>query len=230
MKLRIVVLPLMLLYPLYVGVMTVSRQQQMLFPAASDTHHPLTAPTPSSGQLVEIPVSFRANSALRFISRRSPEPILTPSLRFIRTATLSASRILSHWCAPLVDAWRSACFMAEFPGYIVEPMAVPRSQTVVEAEQRPLTTGSRSSRMSTRSGGLSPWVTQLYGGGAASEVGGQRSVRALRLLSTFPSSAEMAHRYVLPRPLSFVTRLITGVVCKYLAVRFLSNTVCTISK
>lgn len=189
MKLRIVVLPLMLLYPLYVGVMT-SRQQQMLFPAASDTHHPLTAPTPSSGQLVEIPVSFGKLRAFYqpALTRADSHPVIIYSHGNFECIEDSFALV-----RPLVDAGVSV-LQLEFPGYCGADGS-PSFPNIVEAE-------TASYDWIAKQPDVDPKriIAMGYsiGGGAASELAGHRSVRALLLLSTFTSIAEMAHRYVLP--------------------------------
>jgi hypothetical protein len=52
MKVRVVVWPLVLLYPLYAGVMF-GMQGRILFPASSGKHHAFQEPLPAGGELVE---------------------------------------------------------------------------------------------------------------------------------------------------------------------------------
>ena len=57
MKHRAFVLPLLLLYPIYAGVMF-GKQEKILFPGSSDKHYALQGEAPSSGRLVELPAPF----------------------------------------------------------------------------------------------------------------------------------------------------------------------------
>jgi pimeloyl-ACP methyl ester carboxylesterase len=188
MKLRAFVFPLIILYPLYAGVMF-SKQEQILFPASSDKHYPLNVPQPENGKLVEIPASFGKVRALyQPAATTSAGPVVIYTHGNFECIQDSFSLV-----RPLVDAGIGV-LQVEFPGFCGAD-ADPSFEKIVEAENlaydwlagQPDVDKSRIIAM-----GYS------IGGGAASELTRHRAVRALILLSTFTSMEDMAHRYLLP--------------------------------
>jgi pimeloyl-ACP methyl ester carboxylesterase len=187
MKLRAFAFPLVILYPLYAGIMF-SKQEQILFPASSEKHYALNVPQPANGKLVEIPASFGNVRAFYQPAANASAPVILYTHGNFECIQDSFSLV-----RPLVDAGISV-LQVEFPGFCGAD-ADPSFKNIVEAEniaydwlaKQP---GIDKSRI----------VAMGYsiGGGAASELTQHRQVRALVLLSTYSSLEDMAHRYLLP--------------------------------
>jgi len=188
MKLRALALPLLILYPLYAGIMF-SKQEQILFPAASEKHYPLNVPQPENGRLVEIPASFGKVRAFY-------QPAVTASTGPVILYTHGNSECIRDSFSlvrPLVDAGIGV-LQVEFPGFCGAD-ADPSFKNIVEAEKLAYDWLAKQQEIDK-----SRIVAMGYsiGGGAASELTRHRSVRALILLSTYTSIEDMAHRYMLP--------------------------------
>lgn len=189
MKLRAYVLPLVLLYPLYGGMMY-SKQQSILFPAASDERHALIAALPEQARLVELPASFGSVRAVYHPAVRSAGR--GPAILYTHG---NFERIEDSFA--LVQPLRRAgipVLQLEYPGFggadgeptfaqINESAALAYDWLASRAEVDP----QRIVAM-----GYS------IGGGAAGELTRLRKPRALILLSTFTSLEDIAHRYLLP--------------------------------
>ena len=189
MRLRAYILPLVLLYPLYSGVMY-SKQQSILFPAASDKRQALAAALPEDAQLVEMPASFGSVRAVyqpaAASAGRGPTILYTHG---------NFERIEDSFA--LVQPLRRAgisVLQLEYPGFggadgeptyaqINEAAALAYDWLAGRAEidpQRIIAMG------------------YSIGGAAAGELTRRRQPRALILLSTFTSLEDIAHRYLLP--------------------------------
>ena len=189
MKLRVFVFPLLILYPLYAGVMF-SKQEQILFPASSDKHYPLTVQQPSTGRLVEIPAAFGNVRAFYQPAHGSAEPGPVILYTHGNFECIQDSFSLVH---PLVDKGIGV-LQLEFPGFCGAD-GDPSFANIVEAENLAydwLASQTEVDKSRIVSMGYS------VGGGAAGELTRHRSVRALVLLSAFTSISDMAHRYALP--------------------------------
>jgi uncharacterized protein len=188
MKLRVCIFPLLILYPLYAGVMF-AKQEQILFPASSNKHHPLDVPQPQNGKLIEIAASFgkvRAFYQPASFGQSGPA-ILYAHGNF---ECIQESFSLVH---PLVDAGIGV-MQLEFPGFCGAD-GNPSFANIVEAENLAYDWLAKQPEVDK-----SNIVAMGYsiGGGAASELTRHRSVRALILLSTFTSVEDIAHRFLLP--------------------------------
>jgi pimeloyl-ACP methyl ester carboxylesterase len=188
-KLYALPLPLLLFYPLYAGVMF-SQQDRIIFPGASDRHYPLAAPLPATGQLVEIPASFGKVRLFYQPPRGASTP--APAILYAHGnfECIQNSFATLH---PLVEAGIGV-LQLEFPGYCGADGKISFDHIVESANlaydwlaARPDVDPQRIIAM-----GYS------IGGGVASELTRQRSVRALVLLSTYTSIMDMTHRYALP--------------------------------
>ena len=190
MKLRVFVFPLLILYPLYAGVMF-GKQEQILFPASSDKSapYPLAVQQPSTGRPIDIPASFgNVRAFYQRADTAGPSPVILYTHGNFECIQDSFSLV-----RPLVDSG-IAVLQLEFPGFCGAD-GDPSFANIVEAEnlaydwliKQPELDKSRVIAM-----GYS------IGGGAASELIRHRSVRALVLLSTYTSMADIAHRYALP--------------------------------
>jgi pimeloyl-ACP methyl ester carboxylesterase len=189
MKLRLFPTLLLIAYPLYAAVMFAA-QAQILFPAASSTHHPLSVQLPATGTLVEIPASFGRIRAFyqpaRTRAKTAPAIVYTHG----NFECMEESFALVH---PLAEAGIGV-LQLEFPGFCGADGEASFS-AIAEAgnlaydwlARRPEVDASRIVAM-----GYS------VGGGAAGELTRHRPVRALILLSTYTSIVDMAHRYLLP--------------------------------
>jgi len=184
MKLRAFALPLLILYPLYAGVMF-SKQEQILFPASSDKHYPLNVPQPENGKLVEIPASF---GKVRAFYQPAAGPVILYTHGNFECIQDSFSLV-----RPLVNAGVGV-LQVEFPGFCGAD-ADPSFKNIVEAENLAYDWLAQQAEVDK-----SRIVAMGYsiGGGAASELTRHRSVRALILLSTYSSLEDMAHRFMLP--------------------------------
>lgn len=189
MKLRVCILPLVLLYPLYGGVMY-AKQQSILFPAASGERHALGVGLPSGAHLVELPASF---GKVRAVYWPAPAGVQT------HTAILylhgNFERVENSFAAmpPLVRAGVSV-LQLEYPGYggaDGEPnYAQLRESAELAYDWLAREPGVDVQRI----------VAMGYsiGGGVAGELTRRRPLCALVLLSTYTSLKDIAHRYLLP--------------------------------
>ena len=188
MKFKIVILPMLLLYSLYAGTIYV-KLATILFPASSSDHHPFDG-TPPGAVLVEIPVSFGKARAVYWTPTGAQTPV--PAIWFAHGnyETIENSFALVQ---PLVRHG-IAVLQFEYPGYGGAD-GMPRFDAIGEAAdatwdwlaQRPEVDRARMVAM-----GYS------VGGGPASELTQHRDVRALILLSTYTSIADVAAHYALP--------------------------------
>lgn len=189
MKLRAFALPLLILYPLYAGVMF-GKQEQILFPASSDKHFALTVPLPPTGRLVEVPAPF---GRVRMFYQPAAESSAPGPAILYTHGNFECIQNSFALVRPLVDAGVGV-LQLEYPGFCGAD-GDPSFANIVVAENlaydwlanQPAIDKSRIIAM-----GYS------MGGGAASELTHDRSVRALVLLSTYTSIEDIAHRYMLP--------------------------------
>jgi len=185
---RVFVFPLLILYPLYAGVMF-AKQEQILFPAASSKHYPLTAPKPPTGELVEIPASFGNVRAFY-----QPAPSVSHGTAILYShGNFECIEDSFALVRPLVDSGIGV-LQLEFPGFCGADGS-PSFASILEAESLAYDWLAKQSEVDE-----SRIVAMGYsiGGGGASELTRYRPVRALVLLSTYTSMAAMAHRYALP--------------------------------
>ena len=189
MKLRVFVLPLLILYPLYAGVMF-GKQEKILFPASSTKHHPLAVQSPSTGRLVEIPASF--GNVRMFFQPAAESFAAGPVILYTHGnfECIEDSFALVH---PLVEAGISVAQL-EFPGFCGAD-GDPSFANIVAAENLAYDWLAKQPEIDK-----SRVVAMGYsiGGGVASELTRDRPVRALVLLSTYTSVEDIAHRYLLP--------------------------------
>jgi uncharacterized protein len=182
-------LPLLLLYPVYAGLMY-ANQTAILFPAASDRHHPLDATLPGDGRLVEIAASFGKVRAVY--------------LRTTKTDDRAAAIIYLHGnfeciqdsfavLQPLVAAGIPV-LQVEFPGFCGAD-GKPTFSAINEAADLSYAWLAQRAEVDP-----SKILVMGYsiGGGAAGELTAHHPVRALILLSTFTSMQDIARRYGLP--------------------------------
>lgn len=181
-------MPLLILYPLYAGVMF-SRQEQILFPASSGKHYPLSSPLPSGGRLVDIPVAFgKVRAFYQPAAAAAPGPVVLYSHGNFECIQDSFALV-----RPLVEA-QIGVMQLEFPGFCGAD-GDPSYENIVAAEEaaydwlagQPEVDKARIAAM-----GYS------VGGGVAGELTRRRPVRALVLLSTYTSIEALAHHYLLP--------------------------------
>ena len=189
MKLRAFAFPLLFLYPLYAGVMF-SRQEQILFPAASDKHYPMAMQPPPTGRLIEIPASF-GHVRMFYqpaVGSSAPAPVILYTHGNFECIEDSFALV-----RPLVEAGISV-LQLEFPGFCGAD-GDPSFANIVASENLAYDWLAKQPEIDT-----TRIVAMGYsiGGGAASELTRNHSVRALVLLSTYTSIEDMAHRYVLP--------------------------------
>jgi pimeloyl-ACP methyl ester carboxylesterase len=203
MKLRAILLPLLLIYLLYGGAMF-SQQDKILFPATSDQHYPFAAPLPATGQLMEIPASF---GKVRLVYQ-PPRGSSVPAPAVIYThGNFECIQNSFKTLFPLTQAGIGV-LQLEFPGYCGADGEISFAHIVESTNLAYDWLAARPDVDPQRiiAAGYS------IGGGAASELTRHRPVRALVLLSTFTSLADMGHRYGLPGfllryPFDNVTRL-----------------------
>jgi pimeloyl-ACP methyl ester carboxylesterase len=188
MKLRAVVFPLLLIYPLYGGVMY-AKQQSILFPAASNEHHEFNASLPSQSRLIELPASFGKVRAVYWQAQgaHSGTAILYLHGNYERVENSFAT-------IPGLVAAGASVLQLEYPGYggaDGEPNYARLSESADLAYD-----------FLTRQDGIDPQriVVMGYsiGGGIAGELTRRRPVGALILLSTYTSLEDIAHNYLLP--------------------------------
>jgi len=183
---------LLLLYPVYAGLMY-ANQTAILFPAASDKHHPLDAALPTNGRLVELPASF---GKVRTVYLRSDANTARGAAIIYLHGNFECVQDSFALLQPLVSVDMTV-LQVEFPGFCGAD-GRPTYKAITEAadlsyawlEQQPNVDPARIVVM-----GYS------IGGGAAGELATRHAARALVLLSTYTSMQDMAHRYGLPRML-----------------------------
>ncbi|QBB69288.1 alpha/beta hydrolase [Pseudolysobacter antarcticus] len=195
MKLRAVVLPLFLLYPLYAGVMY-AKQLAILFPAASDHHHAFAGPLPANAELVEIPASFGKVRAIFLVP-----PVGTAAAPAIVFAHGNFERVQDSYpiFKNLVDSG-IAVLQLEFPGYDGAD-GKPGYASINEAENLAYDWLAKQAQVDPQR-----IISMGYsiGGGPACELARNRHTRGLILLSTYSSIVDIAHHYLLP---AFVVRV-----------------------
>ncbi|HEY0231112.1 MAG TPA: hypothetical protein VGC55_07665 [Dokdonella sp.] len=189
MKLRVTIASLLLLYALYVGVMY-AKQATILFPGASPQRHAFAGRVPPGAELVELPVSFGKARAIfwRAGSAATPAPAIWFAHGNYETVETSFELV-----QPLV-ARGIAVLQLEFPGYDGAD-GMPTADTIAEAA------GATWNWLAQRSDvDATRLVAMGYsvGGGPAAEIAAQRHARALVLLSTYSSLADMANHLWLP--------------------------------
>jgi len=188
MKLRVLVLPL-LLYLLYASVM-LAKQEQILFPASGTHHRPPAVASSPRGRLVGIPASFGTVRAFYQRAAGSIEP--TPAVVYAH-GNFECIEDSFSLVQPLTSAGIGV-MQVEFPGFCGAD-GDPSFANIVEAEDLAydwLAAQPEVDRARIVAMGYS------IGGGAAGELTRNRPTRALILLSTFTSIADIAHRYALP--------------------------------
>jgi pimeloyl-ACP methyl ester carboxylesterase len=189
MKFRAFVLPLLLLYPIYAGVMF-GKQEQILFPGSSDKHYAMKGEAPSTGRLVELPAPF---GKLRlFYQAASSTAGSRPAILYTH-GNFECIQDSFALVRPLVDAGADV-LQLEFPGFCGADGDTTFAN-VVAAE-------SLAYDWLVQQPGVDPAriVAMGYsiGGGGAGELTRSRPVRALVLMSTYTSIEDMAHRLFLP--------------------------------
>lgn len=192
MKLRVFVFPLIILYPLYAGVMF-GKQEEILFPAASSKHYAAQAEQPGFGRVIEIPASFGNVRAFYQPSHTAPNAAII--YMHGNFECIKDSYSLVH---TLVDSGASV-LQFEFPGFCGAD-SDPSFKNIVEAANLAYDWLAKQPEVDA-----SRIVAMGYsmGGGAAAELTRHRPARALILLSTYTSIEDIAHRYLLP---GFVVR------------------------
>jgi pimeloyl-ACP methyl ester carboxylesterase len=186
---RAFVLPLVLLYPLYGGVMY-TQQEAILFPAASNQHHVLHAALPANAELVELPASF-GNVRATYL-RANPGASAQPAILYLH-GNFERIEDSFNLLQPLVAAGISV-LQLEYPGYGGADGA-PSHADLAEAADL-----AYDWLAFQRDVDAQRIIVMGYsiGGGIAAELAMRRRVPALVLLSTYTSMEAMAHRYLLP--------------------------------
>ena len=189
MKLRAFAFPLLILYPLYAGVMF-HKQEQILFPAATDKHYPIAVAPPKTGELVEIPAAF--GKVRMFYQPAANSSVLTPVILYTH-GNFECMEDSFALVRPLVEAGISV-LQLEFPGFCGAD-GDPSFANIVVSENLAYDWLAKQPEVDK-----ARIVAMGYsiGGGVASELTRHRSVSALILLSTYTSIEDMAHRYFLP--------------------------------
>lgn len=180
---------LLLLYPIYATVMY-ANQTAILFPAASDKHHPLAATLPDDGRLVEIPASF---GKVRAVYLHSPKTQGRAAAIIYLHGNFECVQDSFTVLQPLVAA-DIPVLQVEFPGFCGAD-GKPTFSAINEAADL-----SYDWLVHQADVDASRILVMGYsiGGGAAGELTTHHPVRALILLSTYTSMQDMAHRYGLP--------------------------------
>jgi len=189
MKLHAFALPLLLIYPLYGGVMY-AKQQAVLFPAASGERHALSVELPAGARLTELPASF---GTVRAVYWPAPGSAAThPAILYLHG---NFERIENSFAAmpPLVRAGVSV-LQLEYPGYGGADGGPSYAQLGESADL--------AYDWLAHEPGVDPKriVAMGYsiGGGVAGELTRLRMPCALILVSTYTSLEDIAHRYLLP--------------------------------
>ncbi len=188
-KLRVSFLPLLLLYPLYAGVMY-AEQRTILFPAAERTHHPLRAELPARAQLIELPATFGKVRAVYWSPAEATRPApailyLHGNFERVEDSFDLLQPLLTHGIAVL---------QVEFPGYGGAD-GTPTYDSVNESTDLAWDWLARQSDVDP-----ARMLVMGYsiGGGPAAALTQRRHPAGLILLSTYASLASMAQRYALP--------------------------------
>jgi fermentation-respiration switch protein FrsA (DUF1100 family) len=182
-------LPLLVLYPIYAGVMF-GKQTQILFPASSSAHHAFQTPLPEGGELVEIPASFGKVRAVYW--RASDGAERGPALLYVH-GNFELIQDSFTLIQPLVKQGISV-LQLEFPGYDGAD-GQPSFAAINEAASSTFDWLARRPEIDS-----ARIVVMGYsiGGGGAAELTRQRAPSALILLSTYTKMEDLAHRYLLP--------------------------------
>jgi uncharacterized protein len=189
MKLRIMVWPLLLIYPLYAALMF-GMQTRILFPASSTRHHAFNTSLPEGSELVEIPASFGKVRAIYW--HGAGGAVSGPAVLYVHG---NFERVQDSFSLvqPLVA--RGICVLQlEFPGYDGAE-GYPTFNSINEAADVAFDWLAHRPEIDSHQ-----ILAMGYsmGGGAAGELTRHRPVRALILLSTYSSLADIAGRYGLP--------------------------------
>ena len=188
MNFRAVVL-LLLIYPMWCGVMF-AKQRTILFPAASDDRHPLAEKLPKGAQQIELPGSFGKVRAVFWSAQTSSGR--GPSVLYLHG---NYERIEDSFALvqPLVRAGVSV-MQLEYPGFGGAD-GEPTFGEINEAADRAYDWLAQQPAVDAQR-----IVVMGYsiGGGIGADLVGRRHAAALILLSTFTSLEDMAHRYWLP--------------------------------
>jgi dienelactone hydrolase len=182
-------------YALYASGMY-AEQMHMFFPGASDQHRAFQGDLPPDTSLAEIPVSFGKVRAIYTAPANSTQrgPVIIFS-----HGNFDRARDYASTFQPLA-ARGVGVLVLEFPGYDGADGA-PNFDTLSEATtaaydwlaRQPSVDPARIAAM-----GYS------IGGGVIADLSRRRALRALILISTYTSIADMANRYLLP---GFLARL-----------------------
>lgn len=180
---------LLLLYPIYATLMY-ANQTAILFPAASDKHHPLAARLPDDGSLVEIPASF---GKVRAVYLRAPKKQDRGGAIIYLHGNFECVEDSFAVLQPLVAA-NIPVLQVEFPGFCGAD-GKPTFSAINEAADLSYDWLAHQADVDP-----SKILVMGYsiGGGAAGELTLHHPARALILLSTFTSMQDVAHRYGLP--------------------------------
>ena len=189
MKLHALALPLLLIYPLYGGVMY-AKQESILFPAASSDRHGILETPPAGAQWVELPASFGKVRAVYWPSQDSAEP--GPVVLYLHGNFESVENSFALIPALVRDG--VSVLQMEYPGYAGadgEPSFVQLTEAADLAYDWLANRADVDRRRIVVMG-------YSIGGGVAGELSRRRPLRALILLSTYTSLEDIAHRYLLP--------------------------------
>ncbi len=189
MKMRAVALPLLVLYPLYAGMMY-AKQEAILFPAASEARHPLHTAPPANGQLVELHASFGTVRAV-YLGADNNAP-RGPAILYLH-GNFECIEDSFALLQPLARAG-SPVLQLEFPGYCGAD-GKPDFAQVTQAADLAFDWLAARARDEKRKVAV---MGYSIGGGAAADLTRRRKPDALLLLSTYTSMEALAHRYVLP--------------------------------
>lgn len=183
-----------LAYAAYVALFYTA-QRQLLFPLADGQRYPFRATLAAPAQLVEPPVSFgRARGVFLPASRAEPASSApAPAVMFFHGNGETIDQHLRSFDALRVMGLH--VFLLELPGYAGAD-GKPGFDSLVEAStaaydwlaQHPLVDHARIVALG-----------RSVGGAPAAELSRHRALAALVLLSTFASTADLAHDHYLPR-------------------------------
>ena len=181
-------LPLLVLYPLYAGVMYV-KQADILFPAATDRRYAMKAALPANGRLVDIAASF---GRLRTVMLSPQRLGKRPAILYFH-GNYECVENSFDLLQPLVSA-NFAVPQIEFPGFCGAD-GKPTYATINESASLAYDWLAAQPEVDSQR-----IVAMGYsmGGGAAAELSARRPVHALILLSTYTSLADIARRYAMP--------------------------------
>ena len=189
MKLRALAFPLLLIYPLYGGVMY-AKQQSILFPAAARDHHAFDAPLPADAQLVELSASFGKVRAVYWQAQGMTQP--SAAILYLHGNFEHVEN--SFALVPGLARAGVSVLQLEYPGYggaDGEPSFAELTESADLAYDWLARRGEVDPRRIVAMG-------YSIGGGVAGELARRRPLGALILLSTYTSLEDMAHGYLLP--------------------------------